>query len=124
MSKYYKLTLIKDLPEAKAGYCKVFSEDSLKDNCGYFGWAEIDYTLRHYQDNTEFIKKEIDLSKALPEIMCPHCKSESLFSFIGEEKATYDGGVTHWYKPVGLECGLCSYKLVVSRVCTQTKVSW
>ena len=122
--KYYKLTLIKDLPEANAGYSKVFSEDSLKDKCGYVGWTKIDYDLRYYQNNTEFVKKEIDLSKALPEIICPHCKSESLFSFIGEEISKYNCDVTQWYKPVGLECGLCGYKLVVSQVCTKTKVNW
>lgn len=123
--KYYKLTLLKDVPQGKAGYSKTFDEKTLKEYCYYSSFNETDCFLIYYQNCEDFVKKEIDFSKAIKSLKCSCCNSESLFSFTDEKFKEYDGGgITYTYRPVGVECGLCGKKVMITNICIDTTIHY
>lgn len=122
--KVYKLTLMKDLPGVKAGYSKVFNEVELSSTCGWRDWKEADYALREYQDDREFVNKEIYLDRAIPGIICSTCNQQAFFSGHGNEILLEDGDVTICYLPVMIECAICGKIIHISNVCTKRTVHW
>lgn len=123
----YTVTLLKDLPDVKAGFTFPISDYFLNlKNCGVSGYsgrpegmekAAYDKMVRsvlRYKDNSEWVKIEVDESKAYP-LICPECGHKSLFDYVDDER-TYKPGETSvdegfsYYK-AGLVCGLCGYKL-------------
>ncbi len=123
----YTVTLLKDLPDIKAGFTFPISDHLLYlRNCGVIGYpgrpkgmeeAAYDKMVRlilRYKDNSEWVKVEVDESKAYP-LVCPGCGHKALFNYVDDEW-TYQPGETsvdegYSYRKAGLICGLCGYKL-------------
>lgn len=134
-SKCYIVTLIKDLPEVKAGFS--FSvHDRILKKAAYVqftsninGMSDYEYNIKvrqvlQYIDNEEWVSKVPDLSNAL-KIQCPNCKSVGMFQYFDDDlERVYESDVTRWYQRVGLECPQCSYKIHTHSVCIKTKVDW
>lgn len=124
--KYYKLTCLKELPDVDVGFSFTVSEDALnRGDSIVFEKNNIEkHTLIRYKDSPKFVKVEIDLTRAKPDLLCPNCNKHSLFSYIDAETSEYDDGITEYYKDVGIECGVCCYKQLIARVNTRTRVDY
>lgn len=133
--KYYKLTCIKDTPNVEKGFSYTVSEENLTDQ--HYSIFVDDYNtvegekknnkinelISLYQTGkTDFVKTEIDLDRAIPQILCPKCHKASLFTYVCPEDRTYDDGVSSYYKRVGLECGFCDYTQELMNVHTRIKI--
>lgn len=125
--KYYKLTCIKDMPEVEAGFTCRMSEEELKGKYDLFDEnndrkreAKM-YALRRHKDNKNFVKVEIDLSKAIPNLTCPKCGKISLFPCVGKPYCEYDADIYSYYLDVSIECGVCRFKQLISKNFTHSK---
>lgn len=133
--KTYIVTLIKDLPEVKAGFSFPIRDWALKEapyvqfTSSIDGMNDDEYNTKVHQvlkyvDNEEWVSKVPDLSKAL-KIQCPNCKSDGMFQYFDADlERVYDCDVTLWYQHVGLECPQCAYKIRTHSVCVREKVDW
>lgn len=133
---FYKLTLLKDLPEAPAGFSFSASAELLKTarsgcaRCDFPGCpadlkqVSFDRMVRVvllYHDNPEWVKIEIDFSKAIS-IQCPYCKETGMFACTEdalEVKYFYD--VTRWYAHHYLFCPRCEGKVETHRYCVRCR---
>lgn len=123
--KYYKFTLLKDLPDIKAGFTFTLTEDQFANP---FRWHYVEdsekvYEVCRYKDDPEWVKVEFDLSRAI-QIKCPDCDTVGMFDYEGNEVSEHDDGVDSYYKPVGLWCPHCNFLLVTHNVHTRTKVCY
>lgn len=125
----YIVTLLKDLPEVKAGFTFPIDDHTLNlKNCGVWGYSgrpkgmkveDYDKMVRsvlYYKDNPEWVKIEVDVSKAYP-LICPECGRKALFDY-KDDQITYVRGETsvdegYSYRKRGLICGLCGYILIM-----------
>lgn len=117
--KYYKLTLLRDLPTVEAGYSFTVDEKKLREkelHHGYiYRWEEEkeNEVLNAYKLNPDWVNVEVDTSKGIP-IACPNCGKVGLFPY--EEpicRRKNKGCFTYAYEytqKVGLECA-CGYKI-------------
>ena len=134
--KYYRLTLLKDLPELKAGFSVVLNEWAMKNPCNILfrkpnsktnkeddEYGEQICTVWRYRDNPEWVKVEFDLSQAI-QIKCPDCEMVGMFNYEKQEQCHSDDGVDSYYKTVGLECPHCGYELDTHTVHTRTRVRY
>lgn len=128
--KYYKITLLKDLPGIPAGYSFTLDEIRLKDERYSFNMVNQDPQLdrRTFSQHvtaimqaaaTEegWIKKELDMEKAAP-IDCPKCGGHGMFGYIFPDPEIQDNGdidpndkIGYWYSVLGLECPHCGEKV-------------
>lgn len=134
--KYYKLTLLKDLPDINAGFSITLDEDAMKEPFRYVykkpnaksvqedrEYNEKVHTICEYMDNPQWVKIEFDLSKAI-QIECPNCKTNGMFSYEEPEQCHSDNGVSTYYKNVGLWCPHCEHQLKTHTVYTKTEVRY
>lgn len=123
--KYYKLTCIKDMPEVEVGFTCRMNEEELNGKCDLFD-DDRDretkmYILRHYKNNKDFVKVEIDLSEAIPNLACPKCGKISLFPCASKPYRKHDDGIDSYYLDVSVECGVCGFKQLISKNFTHSK---
>lgn len=131
--KYYKFTLLKDLPNIPAGFSFTLGENDMErgpygiyrhnDDGPDYEYTEKIRAVWRYKDNHDWVKVEYDLSKAI-QIKCPKCDSVGMFNFYDKEDEEYDDGVSAYYKSVGLQCPSCEYRLYTHRVHTHTEVKF
>ncbi len=125
---HYKLTCIKDMPECNKGFSYSFSEDDLDlSQPILFSSNEEENTkincLKFYQNNTEYVSKELDEQKSL-EVNCPSCGRKTLYPHI-EKGRTYDDGVTKYWSSIYMVCANCGKKLpVITKMPTRITVKW
>ena len=123
--KYYKLTCIKDMPEIEAGFTCRMNEEEFNGKCDLFDddrarEAKM-YILRHHKNNKDFVKVEIDLSEAIPNLTCPKCGKVSLFPCASKPYREYDADIYNYYLDVSVECGVCGFKQLISKNFTHSK---
>ena len=118
---YYKVTLLKVLPDVEAGFSFSISEDALKDHGSFYfktkdkEWND-DYNykchvLLSYKDNKNWVKIEPDMSRAI-KIKCPSCGCDGMFAYWGEKTHPEWNGVDYvGYKHLGLICPMCKTKI-------------
>lgn len=117
--KYYKLTLLRDLPTVEAGYSFTVDEKKLNEKelqHGYIYRREEEKeneVLNAYKLNPDWVNIEVDTSKGIP-ITCPNCGKIGLFPY--EEpvgRRGFEPCFKHrveYSQKVGLECA-CGYKV-------------
>lgn len=115
------------MPEVENGFCCTISEEQLNYKCGFYDEDKERehkmYVLRYYQNNSHFVKVEIDLSKAIQNLICPKCSEISLFPYASEEYRKYDcDDVYDYYIDTEIECGLCNFKQKLQSVFIRSKV--
>lgn len=131
--KINKVTLLRDLPNVKAGFTFSISDRFLYDYCvEYSGcpddleqcvYDEMIHSVLMYVD-TDWVKVEPDISKAI-QIQCPKCSSLGMFPYYEkQDKIVCDSDVTYWYKKVGLECPFCGHMIHTHTVCVGKKISY
>lgn len=117
--KYYKLTLLRDLPTVDAGYSFTVDEKKLREWDFYHGHIyskeeeKENEVLNAYKLNPNWVNVEVDTSKGIP-IACPNCGKVGLFlyedpiEFLSlKQYSKYQG---NYVQKVGLEC-VCGYKI-------------
>lgn len=133
--KYYKLTLLKDLPNLNAGFSVVLSEEIMeKSPYGYYfpkpnsssNEEDLEYSEQidivwEHRNDPEWVKVEFDLSKAV-QIRCPNCGTLGMFTYEEPERCHSDDGVYRYYVTVGLLCPHCEHQLSTHTIHTRTKV--
>ena len=135
--KYYKLTLLKNLPDLNAGFSVTLNEwimnespygynfrkpnsNSTKEDMEY---KEQVCTVWKYKDNPEWVKVEFDLSRAI-QIKCPNCETVGMFNYEEPEYCKSSDDVYRYYKDVGLWCPHCGHELHTHTVHTETRVRY
>lgn len=134
--KHFIVTLLKDLPEVKAGFSFKCDEWDLSnyycacnfcncpDNLDHMVFDKFVRKILSYQKYPDFVCVEPDYSEAL-QIQCPNCKEIGLFPYFDSDTSSvYDDGVTLKYRGVGLECPRCSFRIETHSVCVGKKVDW
>lgn len=117
--KYYKLTLLRDLPTVDAGYSFTVDEKKLREWDFYHGHIyckeeeKENEVLNAYKLNPDWVSVEVDTSKGIP-IACPNCGKVGLFpyedpiEFISLRQYGKNRG--RYVQKVGLEC-ICGHKI-------------
>lgn len=131
--KYYIVTLLKDLPNVKAGFTFKVTGEFIKHP--YYLASQIDgmsdekfndkvTEVLLYRDKSKWVKIEYDFSKAV-KVVCPNCNKMHMFAFTDDDtEKRYEGdGVTSWYENGGLEC-VCGYKVYTYKTCVNTQIIW
>lgn len=134
--KKYIVTLLKDLPDVKAGFTFKVSEDMLNNHHGYCGiesqvkgmdddtFAKMLHAVLDYKDYSDWVNICVDISQAI-QIQCPNCKNIGMFPYYEKElQQSYQEGVgTYWYQDTGLECPHCNHRLKTHSVCVKKKIN-
>ena len=128
--KYYKITLLKDLPGIDAGFTVELDEDEFRNPYSYYfqksdirnPTADIKYKdeicmVWDNKDKPDWVRVEFDLSKAV-QIKCPNCDKLGMFGYSSAAYDKLDGDVRRYFKDVGLWCPHCEHKLIVHSVLT------
>lgn len=116
--KYYKLTLLRDLPTVEAGYSFTVDEKKLSTWNPGLGYVrdkvyKEDEVLSAYKLNPDWVNVEVDTSKGIP-IACPNCGKVGMFPYEDpieflslKQYSKYQGD---YVQKVGLEC-ICGHKI-------------
>ena len=122
--KYYKVTVLKDLPDWKAGttygsisehavneyqYCRM--ERDGKDVLELIPIA---------QKHPDFVKLELDENKTV-KTCCPKCGSTKMF-LNNKKSENYDDGVRYFYATVSMYCFDCGTEKDIYTFQTHSKV--
>lgn len=128
---YYAVTLLKDLPNIKAGFSFSISEDCLnkrfvfrsrKDGMSDSDYTDAIYEILRYKNKSDWVKFELDYSQAV-EVICPKCATFGMFTFSDDKpEYKYDDGVSKWYTNSGLQCP-CGNKVYTHKTCIKTRVN-
>lgn len=131
--KYYKLTLLKDLPNLKAGFSITLSESQFDNPFGYGyikpglyyyntkesrEYTEQVYEICRYKSNAEWVKVEPDFSKGI-KLRCPNCGQIGMFSYVLPElERVQETPVddVYYYRHYGLECAECGFKICTHKI--------
>ena len=108
--RYYKLTVLKDLPGFNKGeeYHHV-SEKEMQGGCIVRrNNKEIQELIYYVDKHPEFVKSEIDINSAV-DVTCPQCHNTKMFPN-HKSSSKYDCDVRYYYKTISLVCAKCGHE--------------
>ncbi len=123
--KYYKFTVLKDLPDFNKGeeYRHVSEKDIDEFNSIRRGGKDISKLFSIARNYPDFVKKEIDIDSAV-QVDCPKCGGTKMFTH-NEPSCKRDDGVIYYYRTISLTCAICGYKQNIYTFETRSEVySW